>query len=121
MTNTDASQPRIDPALLAEIIPKLEDSYANYRGDATVLESAWGTIFMSLIYGWKVVYLMHSQATIRKYQDITGLVFREIAPESTVISRKSMAFKVVESGTNFWRVIRGQEPGIKTTQLKDST
>ena len=121
MTNTVDSQPRIDPALLAEIIPKLEHSYATYHGDGTVLESAWGAIFMSLIYGWKVVYLMHSQATIRKYQDITGLVFREIAPESTSLSRKSMAFKVVQAGTNFWRVIRGQEPGIKTTQLTDST
>ncbi len=109
---------RLSPDLWQELMPRIEQSFSEYRGDSSVLESAWGCLFLALTYGWRVVYLMHSQATIRKYEKITGYTLREIAPETTPLSEKSLAYQFVQAGTNFWRAVRGQEPGIKTTQLQ---
>lgn len=118
MTEKKSPIVRLSPELWQELMPRIEQSFSEYSGDSSVLESAWGCLFLALTYGWRVVYLMHSQATIRKYEKIIGYTLREIAPETTALSEKSLAYRFVQAGTNFWRVVRGQEPGIKTTQLQ---
>lgn len=86
---------------------RINNVITNYTGDARVLENAIGCYLVGLMYGWKVLYLIHSKATLRKYQDILGFKFREMVPEIGDLAHKSEAYQTMlkRKSPSFWKYI----------------
>ena len=95
--------------------PKFEKKAAAFDGDIRTFESAWGAFLLATQYGWKVSFLVHSQATIKKYEDITGMKFRGgICEPETHLSRKSNAYRALQQVTSFWKAIRGETKDVRS-------
>lgn len=73
------------------------------------LESALGMYMIGHHYGWKVLYLVHSKRTIKKYEEILGIriseVFAEVGPDAD----RTMAHKIITVASNFWKAVSGEE------------
>lgn len=89
----------------------------NYTGDARVLESAIGCYLFGLMYGWKVLYLIHSKATLRRYQQILGFKFRELVPEIGELAHKSEAYQTMldRNTSSFWKYVN--QKGITSPKI----
>lgn len=77
-------------------------------GIVTELESALGMLYIGHAFGWKVLYIIHSASTVRKYERILGIIAKEEFPEETHHSDRSMAFEVAKKVSNFWKAVRGE-------------
>lgn len=85
-----------------------EDAIANFTGQLDELESALGMLRMGHHFGWKVLYLMHSKRTIRKYELILGdNKIRDLFNETGPSSYRSYGFNWSQKFSNFWKVVGG--------------
>lgn len=55
-------------------------------------------LFAGRQYGWKIFYLVHSKATIRKYEKILNIKVREACPELGPLADRSVAWKACQEG-----------------------
>jgi hypothetical protein len=88
----------------------------NYTGRGDLLVSAIGFLVVGRYLGWKVLSLLYSEPTIRSYQNAIGIVFKDVLPERTLLSKKSNALKIVDSIGNFWKVVQGRDKSISKEQ-----
>jgi len=79
----------------------------DHSGQVDELESALGMLLIGHHFGWKVLHLIHSKKTIRKYEDILGIKIREFFPERGPSSGRSIGLAFADNATNFWRVVSG--------------
>lgn len=86
-----------------------QDAIANFVGQVDELESALGMLRMGYHWGWKVLYIVHSKRTIRKYEGILGIKIREVFPEAGPSAYRSNGYQIVETFSNFWKAIGGGE------------
>lgn len=89
------------------------------------LESALGMYMLGHFFGWKVLYLIHSKRTIRKYEDILGIKITEIFEDVGPDADRTNAHKILKAATNFWKAVSGEEKPIqgidKRTMLDKGT
>lgn len=85
----------------------IKTAFSNFQGDFNVLESAVGALFMGTFVGWRPLFIIHSPKTIKKYESILGIGFRDILPETTELSDRSKGYEFVKTLTNFWAAVRG--------------
>jgi len=90
-----------------------EQAISRFVGVLDELEAALGMLRVGYHVGWKVLYLVHSKKTIRKYEDILGIKIRDIFPETGPISYRSVGLGLSEKFSNFWKFVSGD---IKLTQ-----
>lgn len=87
---------------------------ADFKGDLHDLESALGMLRLGHHFGWKVIYIIHSKRTVRKYEQIlTGdskdeVRVRDLFKPEGPSSYRSMGYQVVQKVSNFWRVIANE-------------
>jgi hypothetical protein len=102
-------------------LDELNDYIANlmkdYKGDIVDLSHAIGAARIGHHYGWRVLRLVISQVSYRKYQKILGLDFKESLPELTIYTEKSAGYQLVTKLNNFWDVVKG----IATIDRKEKT
>ena len=92
----------------SQLIEHLDSRIKKFRGQLPVLESAIGAFIAGRRFGWKVLYLVHDKKTIRRYEEVLGIRFRdELEPESD-LSHKSLAFKLQKKVSNFWKAVSGE-------------
>jgi hypothetical protein len=102
-----------------EKLKRIQRVAINFKGDFAELESAIGMLILGDIVGWKVLYLIHSRSTIRNYERILGNInIREEFPAETKHSSKSVAYRLVQEISNFWKAVKGEIPGIRTSQIE---
>ena len=78
------------------------------------LESALGMYRIGFHFGWKVLYLIHSKRTIKKYEGILGIKASEIFPEFGPDADRTNAHKLIQSVSSFWKMVSGEEkPSIQ--------
>jgi len=82
---------------------------AKFTGDISELESALGMLRVGQQYGWRVMYLIHSKATIRKYEQILGIAVKEEFPEEGSSSMRSNGYRLFKKIGNFWKIVSGEE------------
>jgi hypothetical protein len=73
------------------------------------LEAAIGMYTLGFHYGWKVLHLVHSKRTIRKYEDLLGIKITEEFPDIGPDAWRSYAYKIIETVSNFWKAVSGEE------------
>lgn len=101
-----------------EILSVIDRAIDGFDGNLDELESAAGMLLLGRHYGWRVILLIHSPSTIRKYLKILGVKsLRDVLPEVGVLAHRSNAWRLVEGTSNFWKVVRGQIGGIRSTRV----
>lgn len=78
----------------------------NFKGLGTTLESAVGAYVVGSVYGWRVVFMMHNQKTVAKYNRILGFKIQDVCPEYTEFSDRFFAIRVAKRAKAFWKVAK---------------
>lgn len=89
----------------------------DFSGYMPTLEGAIGCYFAGKELGWKPMLLMHEKRTIKKYEEILGINFREELPEEGRWAKKSMGWEASKKISNFWKAVKGEIPGIRSPEL----
>lgn len=78
-----------------------------YRIDE--LESALGMYMMGFHYGWKVLQLIHSKKTIKKYETLLGIKITEVFDEFGPDADRTNAYALIQAASNFWKLVSGDD------------
>lgn len=89
---------------LQEIIDR---AIREWHGQFDELESALGMLLLGHHVGWKVLYLIHSKKTIRKYEELLDIKIREVFPERGPSSKRSVGLTIADTYPNFWKIVSG--------------
>ncbi len=89
------------------------DAIAEFEGDMHELEAALGMLRLGHHFGWKVLYIIHSKRTIRKYEEALGIKVRELFHETGPSSYRNNGYRIAEAASNFWKVVSGDAEDIK--------
>lgn len=73
------------------------------------LESALGMYVLGFHVGWRVLYIIHSKKTIRKYEDLLGIKVAETFPEYGPDADRTNAYTIIQGVSNFWKAVSGEE------------
>lgn len=73
------------------------------------LESALGMYMIGFHFGWKVLYVIHSKKTVRKYEQLLGIDVREAFDEFGPDADRTNAYKIITTVSNFWKLVSGEE------------
>lgn len=79
-----------------------------FTGMLDELESALGMLRLGHHMGWKVLYMIHSKRTIRKYEEILAIKIRDIFPEEGPSAPRSIGLDIAKRFSNFWKVVSGE-------------
>lgn len=101
------------------ILSAIDRAVDNFHGELTELESAVGMLLVGRHYGWRVMLLIHSPATVRKHLKTLGLKnLRELLPEVGMLAHRSNAWRLVDGSKTFWMAVRGQIAGIRSGKVE---
>lgn len=100
-----------------ELMQILKVAMEEFRGDATVLESAIGALVFGREMGWQAIRLIHAGRTFKRYEDILRIKFREVLPERTKKSTRMRGIRIADTLGKFWQVVtagmvKGREAAI---------
>lgn len=82
---------------------------AKFYGNLDELETALGFLRLGFHYGWRVLAIIHSKKTFKKYEQLLGINARELFPEETPTSDRSMGYTFAKKMEKFWQVVNGEE------------
>ena len=94
------------------------EAIKNFSGQCPTLEGAIGCMYVANQFGWKAIYLIHDKKTIKKYENILSINFRESFSEVGPLATKSKAYKAAQHLSNFWKAVKGETTGIRTSQIE---
>jgi hypothetical protein len=94
----------------------IEDRVISTPGNIDEIEAAIGMLRVGHHFGWKVLYIVHSKRTVRKYEEILGIKIREFFPAEGPSAPRSIGLNLANKMTNFWKVVSGE---IKITNRKE--
>lgn len=101
---------------LVEIIDK---AIKDFHGNAERLSNAIGYLMIGRQVGWRVLYLMHDRKTIKEYEKILGIEdSKTFFPETGPLAKKSMAYRALQGVTNFWKAVKGEISGVRSSVFK---
>lgn len=106
--------PEITPKQMTDISL---DAVDRFKGYVPQLEAAIGALFVGKRVGWKVLYLVHDKKTLRQYEDLLKISFREVLPDVGPKANKSVAWVALEGIKNFWKAVKGEIPGIRSSEM----
>jgi hypothetical protein len=90
---------------------ELDDYFRNlmetFKGDLTDLADAVGALNLGKVYGWKVLRIIYSPVTYRKYQKILGLDFKEVLEDKTDFSERNRGYKIALELNKYWEIVQG--------------
>jgi hypothetical protein len=89
-----------------------------FKGDSRRLSNAIGCLMMGRAFGWKVMLLMHDRKSIKDYESILQIDSREIFEPFGPTAEKSVAYRGLKKVTNFWKAVKGEIPGARSTELR---
>ncbi len=109
MATNRAKKSKAAPKADADLISRFDPQIKDFRGLMPTLEAAIGAYVVGRKIGWKPLYLIHEKRTIRKYEEILGIRFRDELPEVGEWAHKSIAHDFLEKIKNFWKAVSGEE------------
>ena len=78
------------------------------------LESALGMYMVGFHFGWRILYMIHTKKTIRKYETLLDIKVAEVFEEYGADADRTNAYKILQTITSFWKVVSGDEkPTLK--------
>ncbi len=89
------------------VFDKVGEAVAGFSGSLEELEKAIGMLMVGYHFGWKVLLLVHSKRTIKKYEKILDIDIREFFPAEGASARRSIGLDLAKQIGNFWQVVSG--------------
>ena len=105
------------PQEAAELVKIADLAIKEFEGALTSWKRPSGCCSAGARSAGKSLLLIHDKKTIRKYEEILGINVREFFPEVGPWAHKSIAWKLVQKVTNFWKAVSGDIPGIRTPEM----
>lgn len=99
---------------LVEIVDK---AIKRFSGNTDSLLSAIGYLFVGRKFGWRVMYFMHSQGTVRKYEKILDIKSEDVMPELGPLAKKAVVWDAVQKVSNYWKAVKGEIAGVKSKEV----
>lgn len=96
----------------------VDKRFKAFRGDITKFERALGVYLVAKRVGWKVSLLMHDKRTLKECEEILSIDLREECEAEGPMADKSLAWSLAQKVENFWKAVKGEIPGIRSTQTK---
>jgi hypothetical protein len=81
---------------------------ARFMGQMTTLESAIGMLHMGDHVGWKVLAIVHSPRTLRKYENILDIKVKDFFPEVGLSADRNSGYLAASKLSNFWKAVTGE-------------
>jgi hypothetical protein len=101
-----------------ELVAVLDKAIDGFKGQAGVLEGAIGALVIGRRFGWRPLFLMHSSATIRKYETILKLSFRDRLPEEGDLVDKSVGWTLAKKVGSFWKAVtRNTKKNLRSGEI----
>lgn len=91
----------------AELSRIEREAIAQFSGDLNELEAALGVLRVGHHFGWRVLVLIHNKRTIRKYEQILAINFRELFPAEGPSHERSIGYGLAKKIGNFWKAVSG--------------
>jgi hypothetical protein len=88
----------------------MDEAIVRFEGNLDELEAALGMYMMGRHFGWKVLYIIHSKKTIRKYEEILGISVRDAFDAVGPDADRSNGYRAIQAVSNFWKAISGETP-----------
>ena len=101
-----------------QLVDLIDKAIKDYSGPVSPLLTSIGFLMVGRKFGWKVMFLMHSQTTVRKYENILNIKSRDVMPVEGPLARKAVCWDLLQKITNFWRAVNGEVPGAKTQEVR---
>jgi hypothetical protein len=101
---------------IAELERIERTAIANFKGQLPDLEAALGILRIGGHIGWRVLALIHNKRTLRKYEDILGIKFKEFFPDEGPSYERSFGYMAAKKLGNFWKAVSGE---IKIDRKKE--
>lgn len=111
-----AALAKLTQAEKAEAFDQAGFAVASFSGSLEELEKALGMLMLGYHFGWKVLLLVHSKRTIRKYEKILGIDIKTFFPAEGPSAERSMGLDLAKKIGNFWQVVSGD---IKVENRRD--
>lgn len=102
----------------SDLVKLIDEAVMKFHGNSQELQNAIGALMVGRNTGWKVLFLIHSPKSIRKYEAILGVEFREVMPELGPKADDSIAWNIAKKVSNFWKLVKGEIPDVKTSDWK---
>jgi hypothetical protein len=96
-----------DPSREQELQERIDSTLKSFDGDIDMLEKAFGMLMLGDYVGWRVLVLVHSKSTLRRYEQILGIKVREFFPEEGPLSRHSQGYNRALELHRYWKVANG--------------
>lgn len=92
----------------AELDNYLCEHIAKFEGYGGDLQAALGALVLGRHYGMRALRIMHSPATIRKYDRVLGIKLKDHCPQKTHLSDKILGVRFANKIGAFWDVVTGR-------------
>lgn len=99
---------KLTPEQIVELQAIEDKAITYFQGTIDDLESALGMLRIGHHLGWRVLYLIHSKKTIRKYEEILDIKVRDLFPEEGPSAKRSVGLALAKQASNFWKVVSGE-------------
>ena len=101
-----------------ELVERIDRAIKNFGpGSVDTLSGAIGYLMIGRKFGWRVMFFMHSQGTVRKYEKILGIKSKDVMPEEGPFRKKALVWDAVQKATNFWKAAKGEIAGVKSKEV----
>jgi hypothetical protein len=100
-----------------QLVELIDKAIKNFEGSSDTLNNAIGYLMVGRKMGWRVMFFMHSQSSVRKYEAILGIKSQEFMPEVGPFAKKATAYQALLKVTNFWKAVKGEIAGVKSKEL----
>jgi hypothetical protein len=100
-----------------ELMKRIDQVSAEFSGSYDDLQAAIGAVMVGRLYGWRVVRLAGS----RRHWTLACNLFgdlKEVLPERTDLSDKSLALRIVDKAENYWDVVKGKTDAMPLHERK---
>ena len=104
-----AKTPHLPAVEAKKMSDRVDKAIRNFSGTVDELEGAIGMYMLGRHVGWRVLVLMHSKKTIRKYEEILGIEVRTEFPDEGPDVDRSKGYAFTKTLSNFWKAVSGAE------------
>ena len=89
MEKFEKQTPLVEPKEAKRRHDIMDAAIYRFEGSLEELEAALGMYMLGRHFGWKVLYIIHSKKTIRKYEEILDIKVREEFKDAGPDARRS--------------------------------
>lgn len=100
-----------------QLVDLIDKAIKEFSGNSDSLSGAIGYLMIGRKFGWRVMFFMHSQATVRKYEQILDIKSQEVMPEEGPLAKKAAVYQAMKTVSNFWKGVKGEIAGIKSKEV----